>query len=485
MPKELKNIHMQLPESALTVINNLQNNGYEAYAVGGCCRDAILGRIPHDYDICTAATPEQSKAAFQLAGYNTYDTGIQHGTISVMINNELYEVTTFREDGDYTDGRHPDSVSFVSDINADLSRRDFTINAMAYNPNTGLVDPFNGMEDCANKLIRCVGDPNKRFQEDGLRIMRAIRFAATYGFEIEKKTKDAIHANKHLLKNVSSERKTVEFVRMLTQAKSDLLLEYGDVFAEFVPEIKPMFGLEQKTPWHKRDVWEHTTRAVELTPSDPTLRLAVFFHDIGKPATFQIDSVGRGHFKLHPGKSASMTENIMKRMRFDTNSIKTVSTLVKHHDDPLTHNMTPPNIKYMLNDIGEENLRKLVQIQQADKQAARYTRIELENMDKTLMEYEDAVILGQLRALDRYEKEIDSVIMSGEPYQLKDLKINGHDLIGIGITGKDIGDTLNHLLVDVIDNPNLNTKAILMDRAEKYWEYVSGERDMIDETISR
>ena len=476
-----KEFKMHMPQDAREIINLLESAGYSAFVVGGCCRDAMLGRVPHDYDICTSATPEQMKSIFVKSGHNTYDTGLQHGTISVLgKDKEIYEVTTYRCDGEYTDGRHPDSVQFVSDIILDLSRRDFTINSMAYSPDRGLVDPFGGAEDLGKELIRCVGDPNKRFKEDGLRIMRAIRFAATYGFEIEPETKKAIHANKHLLQNVSAERKTVEFVKTITHAKADLLQEYADVFAEFIPEIEPMIGFDQKTPWHKYDVWEHTTRAIEMAPNDPTLRLAVFFHDIGKPTTFQRDLMERGHFYFHQEKSADMAEKIMRRMKFDTQSVKTVCALVKHHDEPLTHNMDPKNIKCLLKNIGEDNLRRLIPIQIADKQASRGTREELEKMDRAEMSYEDAAILGQLRALDKYDGLITQAIESGEPYLIKHLAVNGNDLKEIGIEGPDIGDALNHLLLDVIVHPEWNTKDTLIEDASRYWQYINGERDSFD-----
>ena len=473
---------MSIPEDALEIIRLLENAGYEAAVVGGSVRDTLLGKTPNDYDICTSATPEQMKAIFTKSGHNTYDTGLQHGTISILGPNDksVYEVTTYRKDGDYTDGRHPDSVQFVSDITLDLSRRDLTINSMACIPDRGLIDPFGGAEDLEKKLIRCVGDPNKRFQEDGLRIMRAIRFAATYGFEIEPDTKKAIHDNKHLLQNVSTERKTVEFIKTITHANSDLFMEYSDVFAEFIPEIKPMIGFDQKTPWHKYDVYEHTARAVELTPNDPTLRLSMFFHDIGKPSTFQEDFINRGHFYFHQEKGAEMAEKIMRRMKFDTHSIKTVCALVKHHDEPLTHNMDPKNIKCLLKNIGEENLRKLVPIQIADKQASRGTREELEKMDRAEMTYEDAAVLGQLRALDRYNNLITQVVEGGEPYLIKHLAVNGNDMKGLGFEKEEIGCALNHLLLDVIVHPEWNTKEILLKNAERYWQYINGERDTFD-----
>lgn len=474
-----KEFKMVIPQDAREIINLLESDGYQGYVVGGCVRDALLGKTPHDYDICTSATPDQMKAVFTKSGHNTYDTGLQHGTISVLGNDkEIYEVTVFRQDGEYTDGRHPDSVQFVTDITKDLSRRDFTINALAYNDAAGLVDPFNGAEDLENKLIRCVGDPNKRFQEDGLRIMRAIRFASTYGFEIEEETKKAIHDNKHLLQNISAERKTVEFVKTITHASADLLMEYADVFSEFIPEIRSMIAFDQKTPWHKYDVYEHTARAVELTPNAPILRLSAFFHDIGKPSTCRIDSIGRGHFPDHSEKSAEMTEKIMRRMKFDTQSIKDVGTLVKHHDDPLTRGMNAPEVKRMLRSVGEDDLRKLVQIQRADKQAQKGPRKALEKMDRADMTYEDAAILGQLRALDRYDDLITQVVQSGEPYRIQDLAINGHDLMDLGFVGKEIGNTLNDLVSLVIEDPAWNNRESLMIIAEKY-------RGIIDNKIDR
>lgn len=472
---------MEVPPAAIDIIQQLENDGYETYVVGGCVRDSVLNKIPHDYDMCTSAVPQQMKDVFSKTKQRTYDTGIQHGTISIKgKDRQLYEVTVFRIDGDYTDGRHPDSVQFVSDVNKDLARRDFTINAMAYSPTRGLVDPFGGQADCENKIIRCVGDPNKRFQEDGLRIMRAIRFAATYGFEIEEQTKRAIHENKHLLRNVSMERKTSEFVKMLVKADAQLLLEYKDVFAEFIPEIKPMFDFNQKSPWHNYDVFEHTARAVELVPPDPTLKLAAFFHDIGKPYTFYTDLTGRGHFQLHQEKGAELAEQIMKTMRFDNHSVRDVTTLIKYHDEPLTHNMDRINMKCMMRQIGEGYLRLLVPLQQADKQAQRGVREELEKMDRAAMSYEDAAILGQLRALDKYESVIDSIVQSNEPYLIPHLKVNGHDLMDIGYTGKDIKECLSSLLDTVIEHPELNHKDKLLDIAQKNMSQLLCENEEIE-----
>jgi tRNA nucleotidyltransferase (CCA-adding enzyme) len=311
--------------------------------------------------------------------------------------------------------------------------------------------------------------------------MRAIRFASTYGFEIEPETKKAIHQNRHLLKNVSAERKTVEFVKMLVKANADLLIEYADVFAEFIPEIKPMIGFDQKSPWHMYDVFTHTAKAVELAPQDSTIRLAVFFHDIGKPYTFQ-EHIGRGHFPHHGDKSQELVEKIMKYMRFDTSSIKDVSVLVKHHDDPLVHNIETPNLKLLLNQFGEENLRRLVKIQLADHQAQRGTKEQIAQIPTYQMPFEEKQIFDQLSILETFDKAISDVLASGEPYRIKDLAINGNDLIEMGMKpGKEIKDVLNSLLLDVVNDPTLNTKEILLNKANELYKHFDNELDSISQ----
>lgn len=474
---EHKKFVMNQPEGARLIIEALQEEGYTAYVVGGCVRDAVLNKTPHDYDICTSATPDEMKVVFENKNNKTYDTGIQHGTISVAgSDGELYEVTTYRIDGDYADGRHPDSVAFVRDVKEDLSRRDFTINAMAYNYEDGLVDPFGGQIDCANKIIRCVGDPNVRFQEDALRMMRAIRFASTYGFKIDEATAKAIHDNKHLLRNVSEERKTSEFIKFITHTNRELLLQYSDLIAEFIPEIKPMVGFDQCTPWHKYDVFEHTARAVELAPHDTTLRLAAFFHDIGKPHVCR-ESMGRRMFRGHQEKSFEIVNDVMKRMRFDSKTIKDVGAVVKHHDDPLIHNADRKNIKAMLRNIGEDTLRRVAAFQICDKQASRGTYAEFEAMRYQDMTYEDSVIYNELKIMRNFDDKITEAINSGEPYRIQDLAINGNDLIAIGFEGRDIGDALEGMTLNVITNPALNTKDRLLKLAQCYQRYWEGDSD--------
>jgi tRNA nucleotidyltransferase (CCA-adding enzyme) len=447
------NINIKLPDAVNKIISELNTCEYSAYAVGGCVRDSMLGKTPHDYDICTSATPEQMKKVFKAHKQNTYDTGIQHGTISVMIDGELYESTTYRLDGEYSDGRHPDEVVFVDEIEKDLARRDFTINAMAYNEKDGLIDPFNGQEDLENKIIRCVGNPNRRFQEDGLRIMRAIRFAATYGFTIEPETKQAIFDNKHLLKNIAEERKTTEFLKTLKTADAELLREYKDVFVEFIPELNDIFDFEQNNPWHVYDVFEHTIQALECCNSDDmNVKLAVFFHDIGKPRSFQDSEDGLRHFKGHGSVGAEMTDEIMRRMKFDNETRESVVQLVQYHAAQIKPEKA--FIKKCMNKIGEEQFSKLLEVKIADNMAQN-----LEHSAKVIEE------------LKNIEKMYCDILDKKECYLIKDLHINGKDLISIGMKpGKELGNTLEQLLEKVIKNPELNDKETLLEIAEKIQE---------------
>ena len=472
----MKNFKMKIPVGAQRIIDILEKNGYEAYVVGGCVRDAVLGKEPKDYDICTSATPEQMKALFKKNRYQTYDTGIQHGTISINPKDgDIYEVTTYRIDGEYKDGRHPESVAFVSDLTQDLARRDFTMNAMAYNPTRGLVDVFGGCDDLQRHQIRCVGDANARFQEDALRIMRAIRFASRYGFEIETETAEAAHANKHLLKNVSAERKTSEFIKFVENTNLDLLMHHRDILAEVIPEIKPLFDFNQNTPWHMYDAWEHTARAVATSPKDPILRTAAFFHDIAKPSCYVTDTLGIGHFYGHPEKSAEITEQIMRRMKFDNDSIKAIVELVKWHDVEIRNHKK--NIKSLLNALGEDQLRRLVKVQLADKMSQREPWLVLKDaLDNTISpkSYENRERIKMLLTMD---EAITDVIQSQEAFSIKDLAVNGHDMMSLGLKGKDIGDTLHALLLETMEHPEYNTKDKLLELAKEHYDCINGLDD--------
>ena len=435
-----------IPEDAQEIIEKLEKAGHSAYIVGGCVRDAVLGNVPHDYDLCTSATPEQMKDI--LSDYTTYDTGLKHGTITVAGNSDMYEVTTYRIDGEYEDNRHPNSVQFVDKVELDLSRRDFTMNAMAYNHETGLVDPYGGLMDIQNKLIRCVGNANDRFQEDALRILRAIRFASRFGFDIEAETEKAIHKNRHLLANVSEERKTSEFCKILVNADANLLMKYRDVFAEFIPEIKPMFDFNQRTRWHKYDVYAHTAHAVEHAPKDDlTVRLTMFFHDIGKPETFTVDENGNGHFYGHPLISEEITEKVMRRMKFDNATLKSVLQLVENHDNRIS--VSEKGARKLLRDFGEEQARRLLIVQECDK-SAQADIPEVHENEKNI---------NMLR------EYLGEAIRTNACCSLKDLAVNGNDLIGLGIKGVIIGKTLNKMLDAVIKNPSLNNRNTLLKMA--------------------
>ena len=449
-----------IPDDAQEIIEKLEKAGHSAYIVGGCVRDAVLGNAPHDYDLCTSATPEQMKEI--LKGHTTYDTGLKHGTITVAGDSDMYEVTTYRIDGEYEDNRHPTSVQFVDKVELDLSRRDFTMNAMAYNHESGLVDPYGGLVDIKNKLIRCVGNANDRFQEDALRILRAIRFASRFGFDIEAETEKAIHKNKHLLVNVSEERKTSEFCKILANADANLLMKYRDVFAEFIPEIKPMFDFNQRTRWHKYDVYAHTAHAVEHAPKDDlVVRLTMFFHDIGKPETFTIDDNGNGHFYGHPLISEEITEKVMRRMKFDNATLKSVLQLVENHDNRVS--VSEKGARKLLRDFGEEQAKRLLIVQECDKSA----QADIADVQKGFDE------------INEIRQHLDEAIKTNACCTLKDLAINGNDLMGLGIKGVLLGKTLNKLLDIVIKCPSRNTKEDLLKMAPGIAKDIESKLDTI------
>ena len=438
-----------VPDDVQHIIDRLEASGHSAYIVGGCVRDAIMGRTPHDYDICTSALPDEVLAIF--SDRKVIETGLKHGTVTVQGDADYYEVTTYRIDGEYTDGRHPDEVKFVDDVVQDLSRRDFTINAMAYNARTGLMDPFHGYEDIQNGLIRCVGNPTNRFNEDALRIMRAVRFAATCGFTIHKDTYDAMLSLRHLLVHVSEERKTSEFCKMLVHADVDLLMTYRDVFATFIPELQATFDFAQNNPHHIYDVYTHIANSVANAPQDVHIRLALMLHDIAKPNTYVEDDAGVGHFYGHASEGSKMSKEIMKRMRLDNDTIAIVSELIASHD--MATSTSLKTIRRMISKMGEEQARRLIEVMRADK----------------LAQSKNADTLKNLEVLDIMESNIDVVKANDECFTLKSLAINGHDLIGLGVKdGKLIGKTLNYLLDIVLAEPEKNVKDILIELALNY-----------------
>ena len=439
---------INIPADANELIHTLQNNGHSAYIVGGCVRDSILGRTPHDYDICTSATPSEMLEIFK--DKKIIETGLQHGTVTVVVNGEPYEITTYRIDGIYSDNRRPDSVTFTDKLVEDLRRRDFTINAMAYNDEEGLIDPFNGMEDIKYKKISCVGCAEDRFQEDALRILRAIRFAAQLEFTIMPGTDREIHKQYKNLENISIERINSEFCKIVSSDDFCVeLLLYKDVFSLFIPELKDMFDFPQNNPWHIWDVFGHTIHAVEYCDSDDlTVRLAVFFHDFGKPHSYHDGEDGIRHFKGHGKVSADMTDSIMKRLRFDNETRNNVVELVYYHD--ATFEIGKKYVKRWLNKIGEKQFRRLLQVKKADNKAQN---LELSSV--------------RIKELSEIEALIDEVLQEDECFSLKDLAVNGKDLIGVGYkSGKELGNTLNKLLQLVIDGDCPNEKEKLLQEAE-------------------
>lgn len=436
---------IDIPKGANTVLSILEHNGAEAYVIGGCVRDSILGRTPHDWDICTNALPEKVKDYFTSLGYHVIETGMKHGTVTVMVENEPYEVTTYRVDGEYKDSRHPESVQFVGDLKADLARRDFTMNALAYNTEMGIVDYFNGLTDIRMKLIRCVGVADDRFNEDALRIMRAVRFASTYGFELDKSVTDSIHRNRNLLSNIAAERINVELTKALMgEGVGYILSNFVDVIGVFFPEVLPMIEFKQNNPHHIYDVWNHTIEVVKNAENNATIKLAALFHDIGKPHSYTEDEQGIGHFYGHAGISMDIAETVLKRLKFDNDTIYNIVELIKYHDADIQ----PRNrsVKRWLNKIGENGLRQLVALKRADVMA----QSEL-NRGERLMQ------------LDGILACVETIIAQQQCFSLKDLAVNGRDLMDAGVPqGVRIGVVLNELLDMVLDEQIDNNHEVLL-----------------------
>ena len=434
---------IQLPEKVNTIISTLQAHGYEAYAVGGGVRDSSLGRIPDDWDITTSATPLETKSLFK----RTFDTGIEHGTITVLIDKEAFEVTTYRVDGKYEDSRHPSEVTFTRSLSEDLLRRDFTINAMAYNDAEGLVDIFGGMEDLQSKTIRCVGNAKERFGEDALRILRAVRFAAQLGFEIENETQEAIKILAPTLANISAERIQVELIKMLISPNPSLLrtaYELG-ITKVILPEFDELMKTTQETPHHIYTVGEHTLKAIELVRPDKVLRLTMLFHDIAKPKMKTIDEKGVAHFKMHDVEGVSMTKAILRRLKFDNDTLGKVTKLVQFHDYRIP--AEPKRVRRAMNKIGEELFPYYLEVRTADTLAqSEYLREE------------------KLQNIHDMEVCYHEILEKKECVSLKSLAVTGSDLIAAGMKpGKEIGFVLNELLERVIENPELNTKEKLLE----------------------
>lgn len=440
-----------IPEGAKYLIYILIKYGhYQAYLIGGCVRDMCMNRISHDWDITTNATPEEMisiiKTICKRDGkeLQIIPTGLQHGTVTFVIDGENYEITTFRNDGQYSDNRRPDNVIFTDNLLEDLSRRDFTINTITYNQYIGFQDFYDGVKDIKSKVICCVGNPDERFKEDGLRILRAMRFAAQLEFTIEDNTSQAIHNQKELLSNISQERISQELSKILMSKNcgNEILRKYSDVICQIIPEITPMIGFQQNNPYHAYDVWEHTLHCMDSTycNTDLITRLAILFHDIGKPNNYCEDENGVGHFYGHAHTSYIIAQKVLKRLRYSNEIVDAVSELIHCHDVILTP--TKAAVKRLLNKLGETQLRRLLLLRVHD-----------------ISGQSQKDIAERLEKVDKVADILESILEQEECFQLKDLAINGKDLIEIGIPeGKLIGKILNLCLAYVIDGTVDNTR---------------------------
>ena len=433
---------IQLPEKVNTIIQTLQEHGYEAYAVGGCVRDSLLEREPGDWDITTSASPDETKKLFA----RTVDTGIEHGTVTVLLGKEGFEVTTYRIDGKYEDSRHPTEVIFTRNLREDLLRRDFTINAMAYNDTEGIVDIFGGMDDLKRKIIRCVGNARERFGEDALRIMRGVRFAAQLGFSLEKETKEAMTELAPTLEKISAERIQTELVKLLVSDSPELIREayHLGITAVILPEFDEMMRTGQETKYHRYDVGEHTVQAVCNVPPDKVLRLTMLLHDVAKPEMKTVDADGTAHFKGHDIRGEQKAKEILRRLKFDNDTIHKVTKLVRWHDYRMP--AEKKNVRKAMSKISAELFPMYLLVKRADILAHSMYRREEE-----------------LENLSGLQKCYEEIVADHECVSLKQLAVTGTDLIGIGMKpGKQIGEVLNELLRIVLEYPEFNNKEHLL-----------------------
>ena len=444
-------LSIDIPADVLRIIGLLEAAGYEAYIVGGCVRDAFLGRVPDDFDITTSARPGQVKAVLAAAGIACADTGLKYGTVSALVGGRAYETTTFRHDGAYSDGRHPDEVQLLSSVDGDLARRDFTVNAMAYSPTRGFVDLFGGRADLAAGTLRCVGQPHKRFAEDALRIMRALRFAATFEFSIEPATAAAIHADAALLGQVSAERIAAELSKLVcAPGAGDILLEYADVMATIMPQIEPSIGFEQHNSHHAYTVWEHCVRACCAAPADDLpMRMAALFHDIGKPACFFMGEDGQGHFYGHREVSADLFAGVARQLKLPRKLADEVELLVRYHDAKTP--TTPAGWRRWAVKFGPDAVRRILQLQRYDISALA-----------------PGEVAGGLAAVDEASAAFEQAIAQVHVFGVGDLAIGGRDLLACGIPqGPAIGQVLRQLLAEVVEGELANERGALLARARQ------------------
>ena len=436
----------KLPENVNFIIHTLMEHGFEGYAVGGCVRDTLLGRIPQDWDITTSARPEQVKELFS----HTIDTGIQHGTVTVMLDHEGYEVTTYRIDGEYEDARHPKEVTFTANLIEDLKRRDFTINAMAYNDSEGIIDMYDGMTDLKNKTIRCVGEATKRFDEDALRILRALRFQAQLGFEIEEKTEEAIRNQARFLKDISAERIQVELEKLITSTHPEVLVNAYKLGVTKIifPEFDIMMETPQNNPHHKYNVGMHTIEAMKNIEAEHIYRWTMLLHDVGKPEA-RVEGPDKDHFKMHPVIGEEIARKILRRLKFDNQTLKQVTTLVRWHDRRFAsfEEVNKKTIRRWVSQLTPELFARLMVIQRADIDAqSDYHKEQKEQV------------------LNETKRLFEEIIEEKNCLSIKELKINGKDLMNMGVPqGKEIGEILSWLLDQVLEQPELNERETLTE----------------------
>lgn len=437
---------MNLPESALDCLRALEEAGYEAYAVGGCVRDSLLGQTPKDWDLCTAALPRETMAVF--SSFPLVTAGVKHGTVGVVTTEGVVEITTFRREGDYGDHRHPEWVEFVPSLLEDLARRDFTVNAMACSPKTGVVDPYGGKEDLDRRILRAVGDPEIRFREDALRILRGIRFAARYGLTPEEKTLEKMLALAPLCGELSRERVFAELSEILLLADRDTLLRYHPVFSAVIPELGPTVGFDQRSPHHAYDLFTHIAYVTQAVPREPVLRWAALLHDVGKIPAFTQDETGRGHFYRHAQIGAEMADGILRRLTAPNALREEAVTLIANHMTPLEDNRK--QLRRFLAKLGEGTLRNLLALQEAD-------------MSSKGIPHED------YRQRFREIRQVLEEILSEEScLSLRSLAVNGNDMLALGLEGPEIGRCLNRLLSLVVDETVPNEREALLEAAKAY-----------------
>jgi tRNA nucleotidyltransferase (CCA-adding enzyme) len=433
-------MRLQLPQSVVQLFSWFEENGAALWLVGGCLRDLSLNRSPLDWDFATNLPPEDTAGLCRSLGCHTYMTGLKHGTVTAVYQNEAFEITTFRKDGPYGDHRHPDYVQFSARIEDDLSRRDFTINSMAYSPSRGWLDPFGGLNDLNGRVIRAVGDPQRRFEEDALRILRGIRFSSQFGFRVDPETMAAMSRLGPDLERISRERIQYELNRILLSDQPGsgfrLLASLG-LLQWIIPEFMPCVGFDQKSRHHHLDVFEHSLCVAEGCPADLITRLAALFHDIGKPACFSVDKGGNGHFYGHERLGANMSEQIMKRLKYDRTTVCAVRLMVLHH---MAHLTAPgeAKVKKLMVLLGEDNMRRLFRMQRADIQASRPPH--------------------DFSSIERLKTWTNRIIAGHEPLTLKDLAVSGYDLIEWNVAPRERGRVLNGLLEAVYENPDLNSR---------------------------